>query len=126
MLAYLLLSSLSNLPNLLGCLTTKPFPSLEPRPFWGEHLFSWFSDFFSRFFPYCFCLLLFLLLLLLLFASAFAFAFASAFASADYLLCIDIATKLDDKTFTLSFDTQLHQSRNEAAQRCLSIFDHER
>ena len=105
-----------------------------------------FPDFFSFafFFPYCFCCLL--LLLLLLFASAFAFCFwpfllhllslffcfllflllflllfASAFAFADYLLCIDTATKLDDKTFTLSFDTQLHQSRNEAAQRCLYL-----
>ena len=70
-------------------------------------------------FACCFCFLLFLLLLLLLFASTFGFA--SAFASADYLLCIDTATKLDDKTFTLSFDTQLHQSRNEAAQRYLYL-----
>ena len=64
-------------------------------------------------FAFCFCFLPFLLLLFLL--------FASAFASADYLVCIDTATKLDDKTFTLSFDTQLHQSRNEAAQRCLYL-----
>ena len=68
---------------------------------------------------FCFCFFFLLFLLLLLFASAFAFA--SAVASADYLLCIDTATKLDDKTFTLSFDTQLHQSRNEAAQRCLYL-----
>ena len=67
--------------------------------------------FFLRLFPYCFCFSFLLLLLL----------FASAFASADYLLCIDTATQLDDKTFTLSFDTQLHQSRNEAAQRCLYL-----
>ena len=73
-------------------------------------LFAFASAFASAF---CFCFLLFLPLLL--FASAFAFA------SADYLLCIDTATKLDDKTFTLSFDTQLHQSRNEAAQRCLYL-----
>ena len=32
-------------------------------------------------------------------AFASAFAFDSAFASADYLLCIDTATKLDDKTY---------------------------
>ena len=62
-------------------------------------------------FAFCFCFVLFLLLLLF----AFAFSFASAFSSADYLLCIDTAAKLGDKTFTLSFETQLHQSRNEAA-----------
>ena len=103
---------------------------------------GFFRDLFSCFVPYCCCFLFLLLLLLLLFAfglclcirfllllfafsSAFAFAsasaFAFAFASADYLLCIDTATKLDDKIFTLSFDTQLHQSRNEAAQRCLYL-----
>ena len=113
-------------------------------------VFRIFFFFFRVFFPtafaccFCFCFCFLLLLLLLIFASAFAsafafcfwplllhllllfafpsaFAFTSALASADYLLCIDTATKLDDKTFTLSFDTQLHQSRNEAAQRCLYL-----
>ena len=87
---------------------------------------------------FAFCFLLLLLLFASAFASAFAFCFcfcicfcfvllpfafpsAFAFASADYLLCIDTATKLGDKTFTLSFDTQLHQSRNDAAQRCLYL-----
>ena len=63
----------------------------------------------------CLCFLHFLLLLLLL--------FASAFASADYLLCIDTATKLDDKTFTLSFDTQLITPIKKRSSPELSIFD---
>ena len=88
------------------------------RYFSGMFFVIFFGNVFRVFFfPYC---------LLLLFASASAFAFllvlllllfASAFASADYLLCIDTATKLDDKTFTLSFDTQLHQS----TQSCLYL-----
>ena len=76
---------------------------------------------FASAFAFCFCFCF-----AFAFPSAFAFCFclcffASAFASADCLLYIDAATKLDDKTFTLSFDTQLHQSRSEAAQRCLYL-----
>ena len=118
------------------------------EPLFFRDVSDFFREFVSRFFPYCFCFLFLLLLLLLLSASSFAFAFcfgfcfcicfclllflmlllfasafafAYAFASSDYLLCIDTATKLDHKTFTLSFDTQLHQSRNEAAQRSLYL-----
>ena len=119
--------------------------NLLGNPYFSDFFPGCFPFFFARFFPllllllaFCFCFCFFFLLLAFAFAFAFAFcfcfvlflllllllccfAFASAFASADYLLCIDTATKLDDKTFTLSFDTQLHQSRNEAAQRCLYL-----
>ena len=92
--------------------------SVFPTPFFRELFAGFFQFSFSRFSPTAFCFLfvlllfasglafcfyfLLFLLLLLLFASAFALAFA--FASADYLLCIDAATELDDRIFTLSFD----------------------
>ena len=101
----------------------EPFSS---EPLFFRHFVQVVSGIFFAFLP------LLLLVFVFAFASAFPFAFAFAFcfcfcicifasafafasASADYLLCIDTATKLDDKTFTLSFDTQLHQSKKRSS-----------
>ena len=88
-----------------------------------------FASAFASAFVFCFWPLLLHLLLLFAFAFCFSFCFCFCFLLLPwllllltiYLFCIDTATRLDDKTFTLSFDTQLHQSRDEAAQRCLYL-----